>query len=86
MESLNEQKQWKPDFLVLCFWAPYLCVAIGDMDLTLLLVPWSNMASEDLAMLVHGGMVAITEILQSNLGSNIGFSIYYVLVSQDSVT
>lgn len=44
------------------------------------------MASEDLAMLVHGGMVAITEILQSNLGSNIGFSIYYVLVSQDSVT
>ena len=27
------------------------------MDLPLLLVPWSNMAPEDLAMLVHGGMV-----------------------------
>lgn len=85
MESVNRSSE-KTDFLILYFWVPYLCVRIVDIDLPVLLVPWSSMASEDLAMLVNGGMVVITEILQWNLGSNISFAIYYVLVSQDSVT
>ena len=56
MESVNRSSK-KTDFLILCFWVPYLCVRIVDIDLPVLLVPWSSMTSEDLAMLVHGSMV-----------------------------
>lgn len=55
MESVNRSSE-TTDF-TLCFWVPCLCVRIVDIDLPVLLAPWSSMTSEDLAVLVHGGMV-----------------------------
>ena len=59
MESLNtsnEKTDLQP-FLVLCCWVPHLHVPTDDMDLPFLIVPWSSMASNELGMLVHGGVV-----------------------------
>lgn len=59
MENLNtsnEKTDLQP-FLVLCCWVPYLHVPVDDMDLPFLIVPWSSMASKELGVLVHGGVV-----------------------------
>lgn len=61
------------------------CVAIGDMDLTSYLCPvqYGFRGLGHVGAWWHGGD---NRDFTVEPGSNIGFSIYYVLVSQDSVT